>query len=49
MQNVPSDTMQRQAELSEHSAKISHVDNTVLSKGSQGTISTIHTQDIFVA
>lgn len=49
MQNVPSDTMQRQAELIEDSAKTSCVDNTVLSKGHQGTISAIHTQDIFVA
>lgn len=49
MQNVPSDTMQRQAELIEDSAKISCVDNTVLSKRSKGTISAIHTQDIFVA
>lgn len=43
MQNVPSDGMQRQAELIEDSAKTSCGDNTALSKGSQGTISAIHT------
>lgn len=41
--------MQRQAELIEDGAKTSCVDNIVLSQGNQGTISAIHTQEIFVA